>query len=126
MRQGPAGPQTLVIELALVEVAQSKVVLTALGDAPLAGTAVKLIRMASGKGTAAMEARIRDGSTGQVLMMAADREAEKAAPVNLKDLTWYGRAHKIIRTWARQFVRAASRQPGERVQDSKPFTLQLW
>ena len=67
-----------------------------------------------------------DSRTGAILAMAADREEEQIAPVNLKGLSWYGVANAIIDTWAKQFVEIANRRPGEVIQDTSPFTLSPW
>lgn len=121
-----AGPKTLMWEVALIEVVPSKVVLNMMSYAPLVGTGAGVIRKLGAKSTVAFEARVRDGATGEILALFADREGEKSAPVNIKDLTWYGHAESILQEWARQFVAVASRKPDEAVQDSAFFTLKPW
>ena len=76
----------------------------------------------------AFEARIRDAENAEVLVMSADREAEKAAPMSFNDTTWYGHAHNIIDDWSEQFVKVANRdrEAGEVVEDSKAVTLKHW
>ncbi len=117
------GPRTLIGEIALVEVVPSKVTLNLIGYAPFVGTAAKLLRSTTSKSSVAFEARVRDGDTGEIVALFADREWEKAAPVNVKDLTWYGHAESILWEWAHQFVKVANRKSGEAVKDSEPFTL---
>jgi len=117
------GPNTLIGEIALVEIVPSKVTLNAIGYAPFVGTAAKLLRNTTSKSSVAFEARVRDGATGEIVALFADREEEKMAPINVKDLTWYGHAESIIWEWAHQFVKVANRKKGEEVKDSKPFTL---
>jgi hypothetical protein len=119
---------SLTIELALTELVPSNVVLEAAGYAPEGiGLGVKVVERATGAdSTVAFEARIVDSKTGKILAMAADREAEQIAPVNLRGLTWYGVAHGIIDTWAQQFVDIANKQPGEVIKDTSPFTLKIW
>ena len=118
--------ETVVLELALVEIIPSKVGLNTLCYAPFVGTAVRIFRGMKHRSTVAFEARMRDGATGQVIAQFADREAEKAAVINVKDVTWYGHAESIIAEWAQQFVRVANRKQGEVVRDSKPFHLKPW
>jgi hypothetical protein len=120
---------SLVFELALVDVVPNKAALGALG---LAATVVAapvgaaIAAKESAKGSVAIEGRIRDASTGQIVGMWADRETGKFAPINLRRATWYGEAHKIIEEWAGQWVRIANAAPGERVKDTRTFTLMPW
>lgn len=118
--------ETVVFELALVEVIPSKVALNTLCYAPFVGTAARIFRGWKHRSTVAFEARMRDGATGAVIAQFTDREAEKAAVINVKDVTWYGHAESILAEWARQFVRIANRKPGETIRDSKSFTLKPW
>lgn len=125
------GPNTLIAELAIIEVVPNKVVLDALGYAagPIAGPAGSAAAGAqtiTTVSTVAFEARMRDGGSKQVVAMFADRESEKYFPVNLKDLTWYGHAKAIIKEWANQFVQIANQQPGEIIKDSPLFDLKPW
>jgi hypothetical protein len=125
------GPNTLVAEFALTEVVPNKVVLDALGYAAgpvvgAAGTAAANVQTATTHSTVAFEARMKDGSTNDVVAMFADRESEKFSLVNVKDLTWYGHAKAILREWADQFVKIANKQPGDIVKDSPPFDLKPW
>lgn len=118
--------ETLVFELALVEIIPSKLGLNTLCYAPFVGTAARLFRGMKHRSTVAFEARMRDGGTGAVIAQFADREAEKTTLINVKDATWYGHAESIIAEWAQQFVRVANRRQGEAVRDSKPFHLKPW
>jgi hypothetical protein len=119
-------PETLILEIALVEIIPSKVVLNTLGYAPFVGSAVKLIRNTKGKSSVAFEARLRDGQTAEVVAMFADREFEKMSPLNVKDITWYGHAESIVAEWASQFVRMCNRKGQEAIPDSKPFHFKPW
>lgn len=121
-----AGPKTLTFEIALIEIVPSTIMLNTIGYAPFIGTAAKLIRNTKSKSSVAFEARFRDGLTGEILAMFADREFEKMSPLNIKDVTWYGHAESIIHEWADQFVRMMNRKPGETIKDSKPFHLKPW
>lgn len=125
----PKSSDTIVIELALIEVVPSKIVLNALGYTPVffIGTAISVTRaIAQDVSTVAMEARIKDSGTGDTLIMMADREQEQMAVVSVRGLTWYSHAQSIISQWASQFVALSNAKPGELVKDSDPFTLQPW
>src|SRR5262249_7546558 len=121
-------PDTMVLEVALIEVVPSKVTLNALGYAALGiGVGIKAVRaFADDKSSVAFEARGRDASTNEVLVMAADRETEQFAPVSVRGLTWYSHAHTIIDAWAQQFVQLENRQQGEVVADTSAMTLKPW
>ena len=118
--------ETVTLELALVEIIPSKVALNTICYAPFVGTAARIFKGWKHRSTVAFEARMRDGATGAVIAQFADREAEKASPLNVKDITWYGHAESILAEWAAQFVRIVNRKPGETVRDSEPFTLKPW
>lgn len=125
-----AGPKTLVLEMALVELVPNKVSMGALGLASLgisggAGVAAGAVG-GSGKGTIAFEARIRDGATDKVIGMFADREEGATAPVDIGALTWYNHAHTIIKDWAEQLIELANTPEDHIVKDSSPFTLLPW
>ena len=125
----PAGdPEALVFEVALVEAVPSKVMLNVLGYAPFGvGMGLKALRaIGNDKSTVAFEARVRDAGTGDVVMLAADREAEQSAPVDLRALTWYSHAQGIINDWSKQFVKVVAARPGEKVKDTAGFRLLPW
>jgi hypothetical protein len=121
-------PHTLVLEVALVQVVPSKVLLNVLDYAPFfIGTGLTVARtIADDKSSAAFEARVRDASTGEVVMLAADREEEQVAPVNLRGLTWYSDVDGIIDDWSRQVVLLANSKPGEKVEAAPTFRLLPW
>jgi hypothetical protein len=121
-------PHTLVLEVALIEVVPSKVLLNALGYAPFfIGTGVTVVRtIANDKSTAAFEARTRDASTGDIVILAADRESEQFAVIDVRGLTWYSDAEGIINDWSKQFVLLANARPGEKVEPSSTFRLLPW
>ena len=120
---------SLVFELALVDVVPNKAALGALGLAAsvvAAPVGAAIAAKETAKGSVAIEGRIRDASTGQIVGMWADREAGKFGPINLRRATWYGEAHKIIEEWAGQWVKIANAEPGEKVKDTRTFTLMPW
>src|SRR6266496_3817715 len=91
------GPNTLVLELAIVQLVPSKVELQALSLVPVGffgvvGTGVMMGGSAltnsedQGKGVIAMEGRTRDGTSGEVVSMFADREHPPITIVDIKAL----------------------------------------
>jgi hypothetical protein len=121
-------PDALIFEMALIEVVPSKVTLNALGYAPFGvGLTLNALRtIGNDKSTCAFESRTRDASTGEILMLAADREAEQMAIVDLRGLTWYSHVDGIVKDWAKQFVQVANQKPGQVIKDTSKFRLQPW
>jgi len=125
------GPNTLILEIALVEIVPNKAVMKTLSYA--AGPTIGIIGSIVGgvmrqtlRSTVAFEARMRDGATDEILALFADREAAKAAFFDVKNLTWYGHAKSIIKEWADQFIKIVNKAEDEIIKDSKRFQLKPW
>jgi uncharacterized protein DUF3313 len=118
----------VVFEMALIELVPSKVALNALGYAPFGiGLGVSAVRgAANDKSSVAFEARLRDAATGDIIMLAADREAEQGALIDLRAFKWYTHAHGIIDEWSKQFVQVTQQKPGEKIKDTPTFRLLPW
>jgi hypothetical protein len=131
------GPNTLILEMAITQLVPSKAELQAIGLVPVrgGGVGVTAVEMGAsgathsedqGKGVIAMEARLRDGSTGEVVSMFADREHPPTAILDLKSLFWWEPAKPICDGWARQFVELANRPKGKKVDEIPNFQLLVW
>ncbi len=111
------GVNVLVVELALVELVPARSWLEARG-----GRAVRLGR----QGSLALEGRLRDGRTGDVLAMFADRQGEPPEPSSGRERHWWGHPRSTLSRWARQLVVIANRRARSLVDDVWPFTLRSW
>ena len=131
------GPHTLILETAVVQVVPSKAELQALSLVPvgfvgLIGTGVMAGGSAlthsedQGKGVIAMEGRTRDGSSGEVVRMFADREHPPTAIVDIKALFWWEPAKPICDGWARQLVELETSPPGTKIKEIPNFQLLVW
>lgn len=120
------GPRTLCIELALVELVPSKAFWNA--GATAAGFVVPGAHAltALGAGSIAMEGRLRDGGSGEVIAMFADRRKDQVAPINVRGMTWYGGASKNIEIWAKEGAEFLNLPPGETVERKGRLTLKPW
>jgi Protein of unknown function (DUF3313) len=123
--------KTLMLELAITELVPSKALLTTIGlaawAAPLeVGVPVGAAATFAETGWMAIEGRVRDAATGQVVAMFADREQSKIRVIDVQSLTWYGHAHESMRDWAGQFVALANTPHRFRVEDSSAFALLPW
>lgn len=127
-----AGPDTLILEMALVQVVPSRAVFAAVGCVTSIPAVVGMAAGAAsksndvGKGVIAIEGRFRDGSTGEIVGMFADCEHPKAAILDLKAINWWAPAKTIIDDWSKQLVEAANAPPGTTVKDSPAFELLVW
>jgi hypothetical protein len=131
------GPNTLILEMAIVQLVPSKSELQALSLVPIGfygviGTGVmvggSLITNSEdqGKGVIAMEARTRDNSSGNVVWMFADREHPPTAILDLKALRWWEPAKPICDQWAKQFVELETSPPGTKINDIPNFQFLVW
>ena len=111
------GPRTLTLEMALVELVPTKVWLNAVGT---------IFAVTVDHGSVAMEAKVRDGASGNVIATFADREHGKSSLVSVANLTWYSHAEHIIDDWAAQIVEVMKTGGTKPVEDSPAFTLQPW
>lgn len=120
------GPGVLVLELALVELIPSKAYWNAAATA--AGFVVPGAGMlsAAGRGSIAIEGRARDGSTNLVIATFKDRRADKVAPVNLGNYTWYHGAEGNIADWASEFAELLNTPPTQVIKRPSPVTLKPW
>ena len=74
-------------------------------------------------GNIAIEGRLTDNVTGEVLMEFADNEQDKLTVVSLRDFSPYEHAKVAIREWARQLDELARTPSTHKVEDSSSFTL---
>jgi len=109
---------TLVLEMAITELVPTKAWLNSISTAA--------IGWAPDKGLIAMEARLRDGRSREIIAVFADREQGKESLFNAKNFTWYSHARSIIEEWAAQSVEITNAGEGEAVSDSPAFELKAW
>jgi hypothetical protein len=132
------GPNTLILEMALVQLVPSKSELQALGLVPVVGVGagVAVVEFGAsaatnsedqGKGVVAMEARGRDGKSGEVVFMFADREHPPTAILDIKALFWWEPAKPICDGWARQFVQLSNDpERKKKIEEIPNFQLLVW
>ena len=113
-----ADEQTLVLELAITEIVPTKAWLNTVGMAT--------IGFVLDKGSVAMEGRLREGGTREVILVFADRECGKQNILNIKDFGWSMHAKAIIEEWAEQAVQVANTDEDQIVKDSSAFEVKLW
>lgn len=124
------GADTVVLQMAIVELVPSKVWLGSVGLASWAlgpvGIATGTVAATANQASMAFEGRVRDGTTQSIWGMFADNENAKTRPLNVKAVTWYGHADEIMDAWAKEFAAIANGPPEVKVKDDSFFTLKPW
>lgn len=120
------GNGVLVIQLALVELVPSKAYWNAAATTagfvlPGAG-----LLSAAGRGSIAMEGRLVNGATGELIATFKDRRADKVAPINLGSYSWYHGAEGNIADWASETAELLNTPPGHAVERASAVTLKPW
>lgn len=109
--------QTLIVELAIVEVVPTKVWLNAIGYALIG---------ALDQGETGFEGRLRDGKTKQVIAEFKDHEYGQFDVVSVRDLEWAGHSRHTIKIWTDQLEETCYLPPDGTVSPMSPVTLLPW
>jgi hypothetical protein len=118
------GDDTLVLEMALVELGPTNVA----GNAVRTGAQVFVpgagfLGSQFTRGKIAVEGKLRNAETGEVLMQFTDRAHDKTSLISFRDFSPYAHDRRAINEWAKQ-VDELSRTPrNHRVRGSSGLTL---
>ncbi len=117
------GPGTLILKLAIIEVIPTNAVIGVLGTVggvflPGAGAASFL-----SKGSIAMEGKVVDGATDEVLFEFKDRASDKTALFSIKDYQQYAHIRSVIDTWADEYGQLQAQDFEGKVEAALPFSL---
>ena len=115
---GGKGNGVLMLDLALVELNPTNVVGNAVKYGAPGGSVIAPIT----KGNVAIEGKLRDSRTGELLLEFGDNEQDKFG-ISLRDFSSYGHARASIRDWAKQFAELLRTPASHKVQDSSTLTL---
>lgn len=117
---------TMILELALVELVPTKAFMRSVMD--VVGLLIPGAQVLglTGSGSVAIEGRIRDARTGEVIFKFADRQQDKTAVISVEDFTWHGHAREIIDDWAKEFAELYDTPSSHMVAASSHFTLKPW
>ena len=113
------GAGVLTLELALVEMNPTNVV----GNAVKYGAPGGAAMAPATKGNVAIEGKLRDSVTGELLFAFADNEQDRFALISLRDFSSYGHARAEIKDWAKQFAELMRTPASHKVEDSSTITL---
>lgn len=127
------GPNTMILELALVKIVPGKPILGVLGNisnlSPI-GFLLMPIKVSINASTdspmqasVAIEGNIRDSQSKKVIACFADNEKQSVAIFNFNDFTAYGNLRDIINEWTRQFIEVLEKRPlvtGEKIERRSP------
>ena len=109
--------ETLIIELAIVEVVPTKVWLNAIGY---------LVAGSVDQGETGFEGRLRDGKTKRVIAEFKDHEYGQFDIVSVRDLEWAGHSRHTLQGWSDELEEICYRQPDQIVSGMSPVTLLPW
>jgi len=119
---------TAILELAIVELIPSPAQVNRFTSVagffvPFLGTATSLV---VDDGSIAIEARVSDAISKEVLLKFADREKDNSAILgDVNDLSYFKHSEKHIDQWAQQYVELLKTMDDEMVSD-KGFKLKPW
>ena len=120
------GPETFILELALVELNPTKVAVNATGTAVGFFVPGSGLISTTGKGSIAFEAIVKDGETEEVLVTFADRQEDKVTLMNYRSYLRYGFGRLIVNEWADQYAELSMTGLEHKVEGSSPFKLLPW
>jgi hypothetical protein len=119
----------LTLELAIVELNRNTLIGATsrfvIDNLALPGTDAILAKAMRGlKGNIAIEGKVTDSRSGEVIYQFADNEESRSAfLLPITDLAAYGQAREAIRAWASQFEEISRVPPGMRVKDVGVMSL---
>lgn len=116
-------PHTFVMEMQIIELNPTNPIGNAIGTAAgIFVTGGGLIKAAA-TGSIAMEALLRDGDTGEILVEVKDREKDKTSPFSIRDFERYAHARNTINEWAKIFAELMATPYEHKVDGLDPITL---
>jgi uncharacterized protein DUF3313 len=126
------GPNTMILQLALVKVVPGKPILGAFKNIPVSKIGFIITPATSAVGgsvdgplqsSVAIEGRFLDSQSKKVIAKFADREKETTALFNAKDFSAYGTPKQIVDEWAKLVVKCLNREPGEKIKEPSNIKL---
>ena len=75
------------------------------------------------RGTVAMEGRVRDAETGEVLFEFKDRSSDRVSLFSIKDYQEYGHIRAVISRWADEYARLQAQNFEGKIPKALPFTF---
>lgn len=112
-------PKGVTLHLALVELNATDTAGNAIKTAIPYGSAISPLM----NGNIAIEGKVRDNATGELLFEFADNERDPMTLVSLRDFKPWDHAKGAIKDWAKQFEELSRTPPTHKVKDSLFFTL---
>jgi hypothetical protein len=122
-----SGPDTLIFELALVEIIPSEDFLNTHGKLETSDNASIFESFNdSDFGSLTLEGRALDGESGGILLMFADRKKIAANEDNEDTEDWRRHFETIIDEWSRELAHTMKKKRYRDVKDVPPFRLKPW
>lgn len=120
------GPETLKLELALIQLIPSKAELNVVEN--VVGIVIWPVAFLTvfNAGTTAFEGVLRDSETGRIVCVISDREKDEAAIFNIPSFTYYGNAKYFTDRWSKQFVDFMNAKDYSKLKTDFPLKLIVW
>ncbi|OGV37285.1 MAG: hypothetical protein A2X48_21200 [Lentisphaerae bacterium GWF2_49_21] len=121
-----AGPDTLSLEIALVQLEPTKAELNVVEN--VVGIVIWPVSFLTvfNSGSTAFEGILRDSQTGKIVCTFADREMDEAAIFNIPGFTYYGNAKYFTDRWSGQFLDFMNAKDYTQLKTDFPFKLIVW
>ncbi|HYB90754.1 MAG TPA: DUF3313 family protein [Candidatus Binataceae bacterium] len=107
-------PNTIIAEVAIVELWPSRAGVPAAASATPRVPSAEPESKAPQRGSIGMEARLRDGATGEIIGMFSDRRSARVLPLSTTGAEKWSFANEIIDDWTEEIVAAIEARPGEK------------
>jgi len=116
--------KTLTLEVALIDLRPSNVVVNLIGTAASSvAPGANLLSSQFSRGSIAIEGKLRNGETGELLAEFSDREQDKTSLFSFRDYSPYAHGRRAINDWAKQVDLMLRTPRGQKVKGASQFTL---
>jgi len=133
------GQGTIALQIALTELVPTKVAVNSAADVggvllpgskaieEAAAVGGQAIGGSIAAGSIAMEMKLTDGASGQILAEAKDRETDPMSVLpNVRDFEEFGWSRKTVDDWAKQFAEVFSTDSSVKVANASDISLLPW
>jgi hypothetical protein len=114
----------LSLEIALVDLRPSNVAVNLIGTAASSvAPGANLLSSQFSRGSIAIEGKLRNAETGELLAEFSDREHDKTSLFSFRDYAPYAHDHRAISDWAKEVEQMVRLQGARKVNGAAAFTL---
>ncbi len=119
-----AGHKTLTLELALVELRPTNVPINVVSTgASVVVPGANFVGSIFSKGGIAIEGKLRNGETGELLEEFSDREQDKTSLFSFRDYTQYAHGRRAADDWSREIEKMSRTPRDQKIHTALAVTL---